>query len=291
MQPVVTFIIYGNACVTFQGKITAQGKLLQQDTFSVSEQENGLLSRAKERRVFLFEQLVIFSEPIDKKKGLPLPGYTFKNSIKVTWRCAHHICKTSLSFFILKKVSCVVQVSCLGVEEHSEEDPCCLVLTSRGTDLSVTRFFMHASSPEIKRAWFDDVVQILETQRNFLNGTRTQCFRRKNTRSPCEFNAFEWVRHLFSAAALQSPIEYQRRESKTNSLGRNIKSPTATASDLWPHTSASMDRRQQPGLLPYNTSLLSWHPQQHSLASKAVSVYSIDLSVGIDTFPSFSFYK
>lgn len=67
----------------FQGKITAQGKLLQQDTFSVSEQESGLLSRAKERRVFLFEQLVIFSEPIDKKKGFSLPGYTFKNSIKV----------------------------------------------------------------------------------------------------------------------------------------------------------------------------------------------------------------
>lgn len=67
-----------------QGKITAQGKPLQQDTFFVSEQENGILSRARERRVFLFEQLVIFSEPIDKKKGLPLPGYTFKNSIKVS---------------------------------------------------------------------------------------------------------------------------------------------------------------------------------------------------------------
>lgn len=66
----------------FQGKITAQGKLLQQDTFCVSEQETG--SRAKERRVFLFEQLVIFSEPIDKKKGFSLPAYTFKNSIKVS---------------------------------------------------------------------------------------------------------------------------------------------------------------------------------------------------------------
>lgn len=66
-----------------QGKITAQGKLLQQDTFAVSEQEGGILSRAKERRVFLFEQLVMFSEPIDKKKGFSLPGYTFKNSIKV----------------------------------------------------------------------------------------------------------------------------------------------------------------------------------------------------------------
>uniref|UniRef100_A0A4W6EH81 Rho guanine nucleotide exchange factor 25 n=1 Tax=Lates calcarifer TaxID=8187 RepID=A0A4W6EH81_LATCA len=197
----------------FEGKITAQGKLLQQDTFSVSEQEGGFLSRARERRVFLFEQLVIFSEPIDKKKGFSLPGYTFKNSIKV---------------------------SCLGVEENSE-DPCCLVLTSRGTDSSVTRFIMQASSPEIQLAWLDDVLQILESQRNFLN-------------------------------ALQSPIEYQRKESKSNSLGRNMKSPTASASGLRPHSSASMDRRQQPCLLSYNSSLPSLRPPQHSPASKSVSV-------------------
>ncbi|XP_034440928.1 rho guanine nucleotide exchange factor 25 isoform X4 [Hippoglossus hippoglossus] len=197
----------------FEGKITAQGKLLQQDTFSVSEQESGCVSRARERRVFLFEQLVIFSEPIEKKKGFLLPGYTFKNSIKV---------------------------SCLGVEEHTEDDLCCLVLTSRGNDGSVARFIMQASSPEIQLAWFSDVVQILENQRNFLN-------------------------------ALQSPIEYQRRESKSNSLGRNMKSPSVSASGLRPQMSVSMDRRQQPCLLSYNTSLPSLHPPQHSPATKVVS--------------------
>lgn len=49
----------------------------------VSDQDGGLLSRMKERRVFLFEQIVIFSEPLDKKKGFSTPGYLFKNSIKV----------------------------------------------------------------------------------------------------------------------------------------------------------------------------------------------------------------
>ncbi|KAK1901125.1 Rho guanine nucleotide exchange factor 25 [Dissostichus eleginoides] len=197
----------------FEGKITAQGKLLQQDTFSVSEPESPFPSKGKERRVFLFEQLVIFSEPIDKKKGLSLPGYTFKNSIKV---------------------------SCLGVEDCSDNDPCSLVLTSRGTDGSVTRFIMQASSLEIKQAWLDDVVQILETQRNFLN-------------------------------ALQSPIEYQRRESKSNSLGRNMRSPTASAPGLRPHSSASMDRRRVPCLLTHNTSLPSLHRPHHSPASKVFS--------------------
>lgn len=69
--------------LSLQGKIVAQGRLLLQDTFMVSDQDGGLLSRMKERRVFLFEQIVIFSEPLDKKKGFSTPGYLFKNSIKV----------------------------------------------------------------------------------------------------------------------------------------------------------------------------------------------------------------
>lgn len=62
------------------------------------------------------------------------------------------------------------QVSCLGVEKISEADPCCLVLTSRGTNGSVTHFIMQASSADTQMAWRNDVVQILESQRNFLNG-------------------------------------------------------------------------------------------------------------------------
>ena len=71
----------------FQGKIVAQGKLLLQDTFLVTDQDAGLLPRCKERRVFLFEQIVIFSEPLDKKKGFSMPGFLFKNSIKVACVC------------------------------------------------------------------------------------------------------------------------------------------------------------------------------------------------------------
>ncbi|KFO11435.1 Triple functional domain protein, partial [Balearica regulorum gibbericeps] len=65
-----------------EGKIVAQGKLLLQDTFLVTDQDTGLLPRCKERRVFLFEQIVIFSELLDKKKGFSMPGFLFKNSIK-----------------------------------------------------------------------------------------------------------------------------------------------------------------------------------------------------------------
>lgn len=50
----------------------------------VSDPDGGHHSRMRERRVFLFEQLVIFSEPLEKKKGSSLPGFLYKNSIKVT---------------------------------------------------------------------------------------------------------------------------------------------------------------------------------------------------------------
>ncbi|XP_067880870.1 rho guanine nucleotide exchange factor 25-like isoform X3 [Heterodontus francisci] len=183
----------------FEGKITAQGKLLQQDTFHVIEQDAGFLSRSKERRVFLFEQIVIFSEPLDKKKGFSLPGYLFKNSIKV---------------------------SCLGLEESVDNDPCKFALTSRGTDGNVVRYVLQATNPEIQQAWVLNVGQILETQRNFLN-------------------------------ALQSPIEYQRRENKSNSLGRPRDTRTALSisAGMRPHSSASMDRNQFPSMKAYNTSL------------------------------------
>lgn len=56
----------------------------------VSDPEGRQLGRMKERRVFLFEQLVIFSEPLEKKKGFSLPGFLYKNSIKVTKNAQAH---------------------------------------------------------------------------------------------------------------------------------------------------------------------------------------------------------
>lgn len=62
------------------------------------------------------------------------------------------------------------QVSSLGAEPSVEGDDTRFVLTSRNADGSVVRFQLQAFSPEICRAWVSDVVQILESQRNFLNG-------------------------------------------------------------------------------------------------------------------------
>uniref|UniRef100_A0A7M4E2C2 Kalirin RhoGEF kinase n=1 Tax=Crocodylus porosus TaxID=8502 RepID=A0A7M4E2C2_CROPO len=136
----------------FEGKLTAQGKLLQQDTFYVTEQDSGMQCRPKERRVFLFEQIVIFSELL--RKGSLTPGYMFKKSIKMNY---------------------------LVLEENVENDPCKFALMNRETS---ERVILQAANPEIQQAWVQDINQVLETQRDFLN-------------------------------ALQSPIEYQRKENSS----------------------------------------------------------------------------
>ncbi|KAG7265785.1 hypothetical protein CRUP_006447 [Coryphaenoides rupestris] len=118
-----------------EGKIVAQGRLLLQDTFMVSDQDGGLLSRMKERRVFLFEQIVIFSEPLDKKKGYTTLGYLFKNSVKV---------KPTLT-------------------------PPAQLLQAHWLLCSPERYTLHSPSAAVSQLWVHQVSQILENQRNFLN--------------------------------------------------------------------------------------------------------------------------
>ncbi|XP_066544670.1 kalirin isoform X3 [Amia ocellicauda] len=167
----------------FEGKLTAQGKLLQQDTFFVTEQDTGVLSRSKERRVFLFEQIVIFSELL--RKGSSTPGYQFKKSIKMSY---------------------------LSIDENVDNDPCKFVMYCRG---SSERFTLQAANPDIKQAWVLDISQVLDTQRDFLN-------------------------------ALQSPIEYQKKEYGTHSLTRNPSSSRIPQSNNRPHSSTSVGAEKPP---------------------------------------------
>uniref|UniRef100_UPI00358F163C rho guanine nucleotide exchange factor 25-like isoform X2 n=1 Tax=Myxine glutinosa TaxID=7769 RepID=UPI00358F163C len=126
----------------FEGKVMAQGHLLLQDMFQVLEGEGGLLTRSKERRIFLFEQMVIFSEQVERRRGPAIPAYLFRHNIKV---------------------------SCLGLEASSDGDPCKLVLTSRQEDGVHERFVLQSNGAETCQAWVLAITQILESQRNFIN--------------------------------------------------------------------------------------------------------------------------
>ncbi|KAL7369970.1 hypothetical protein ABVT39_014719 [Epinephelus coioides] len=171
----------------YEGKLTSQGKLLQQETFCVWEQDGGVLSRSKERRVFLFEQIVIFSELL--RKGSNNPGYQFKNSIKVSY---------------------------LAMQDSVDGDPCKFVLWSRG---SAERFTLQASSASIKLTWVETIATLLDAQNNFLS-------------------------------ALQSPIEYQRKEggisvTRPLSSGRPPSAPpTPNGHAPQPHPESEQDDQE-----------------------------------------------
>ncbi|XP_030895219.1 kalirin [Leptonychotes weddellii] len=69
----------------------------------------------------------------------------------------------------------------LVLEENVDNDPCKFALMNRETS---ERVILQAANADIQQAWVQDINQVLETQRDFLN-------------------------------ALQSPIEYQRKERNT----------------------------------------------------------------------------
>ncbi|XP_074513866.1 kalirin isoform X5 [Sebastes fasciatus] len=125
----------------YEGKLTCQGKLLQQETFFVTEQDTGVLSRSKERRVFLFEQILISSELL--RKGSSTPGYQFKKSIKISY---------------------------LGLEESADNDPCKFVLYCRG---SSERFTLQAANVDIKQIWVRHIQGVLDAQSNFLSALQS----------------------------------------------------------------------------------------------------------------------
>ncbi|KAG2465202.1 TRIO protein, partial [Polypterus senegalus] len=174
-----------------EGKIVAQGRLLLQDTFLVADSDSAPLARMKERRVFLFEQIVIFSEPLDRKKGFSVPGYLFRNSIKV---------------------------SCLGLEDNVDGDPCKFALASRSSDSNIETFVLHCANPGVRQVWIHEINQILENQRNFLND-------------------------------LTSPVEYQKNHVGAD--GASSSTASNTCSNVNMVTSSSvMGSRSRPSRIP-----------------------------------------
>jgi len=62
-----------------QGNLNSQGKLLVQDTLYVVNAK--LQEPPVERRVFLFETMIIFCEPFERKTNLR--AYMYRHSIEV----------------------------------------------------------------------------------------------------------------------------------------------------------------------------------------------------------------
>ncbi|MEQ2184004.1 hypothetical protein GOODEAATRI_003643 [Goodea atripinnis] len=71
---------------------------------------------------------------------------------------------------------------------------------------------------------------------------------------------------------------YQRRENKSNSLGRSMRPPLSAASASRPHSSASIDRHKLPSLHSHNTSLPALYlPSQSQGASEMFSLRGVGI--------------
>ncbi|XP_026462176.1 triple functional domain protein isoform X4 [Ctenocephalides felis] len=137
----------------FDGKITAQGKLLLHgpllcwDTGNERNSLGGGLvgagNKPKEYQVFLFEQSIIFSEAVGKKTQFTNPAYIYKMHI---------------------------QVNKMSLEETVDDSADLPRFILRSTDPSrpVLGLSCTAQTQELRTEWVRTITSILQTQKDFL---------------------------------------------------------------------------------------------------------------------------
>ncbi|XP_046401247.1 triple functional domain protein [Ischnura elegans] len=126
----------------FDGKITAQGKLLLHGPLICYESSSGTNIKGKELQVFLFEQNIIFSEAVGKKTQFINPVYIYKAHIQVNKMILEEDCDDGESYkFVI-----------------------------RSTDPLKPRlvFVCQGASKESRDEWVATIRNILQTQKDFL---------------------------------------------------------------------------------------------------------------------------
>ncbi|XP_040567429.1 triple functional domain protein isoform X3 [Lepeophtheirus salmonis] len=134
----------------FEGKITAQGKLLYRgplsclDNFSGGPIPNGGGSTAKMKpfTVFLFEQIMIFSETVGKKTQFTSPVYVY------------------VAHFLVNKMS---------LEENVDDGhPCKFMIRSTDPARDALNIMCQTDEPESRDKWISIIKKQLQTQMDFL---------------------------------------------------------------------------------------------------------------------------
>ncbi|KYQ47509.1 Triple functional domain protein [Trachymyrmex zeteki] len=143
----------------FDGKITAQGKLLLHGPLLVSEISN-VTMRGKEWQVFLFEQNIIFSETVGKKTQFTNPVYIYK---------AH------------------IQVNNMSLEDSNDDADKFIIRSTdpRNPGLGFSCSVAEESSGPRRQEWVDTITAILQTQRDFLKAIQSPiAYQKELTKDP-----------------------------------------------------------------------------------------------------------
>lgn len=137
----------------FEGKITAQGKLLLHGLLycvegaSSSDKNSYNTQKPKELHVFLFEQTIIFAEIVGKKTQFTSPSYIYK---------AH------------------VQVNKMTLQDLSDQtNGNRFSLCSIDPQRSSLSFICTAPTPELHSEWLNTMRMILQKQNDFLKAIQS----------------------------------------------------------------------------------------------------------------------
>ncbi|KAJ3583744.1 hypothetical protein NHX12_015617, partial [Muraenolepis orangiensis] len=145
----------------YEGKLSSQGKLLEQDTFGVLEQDGGVLSHSsKERRLFLFEHLVMFTEV----SSLVMEDHVTQDHVTQDHVTQDHVTQDHVTQDHVTEDH-VTQDHV--TQDHVTQDLLQFVLWSRGSE---ERFTLQAPSASVRTSWVEQINQLVEAHKDFLSG-------------------------------------------------------------------------------------------------------------------------
>lgn len=147
-----------------QVNLKEQGQLIRQDEFTV------FTGRRKcQRRVFLFEELVLFSKARRMEGGLDV--FIYKLSFKVNQET-----RTPPLFWSHSEVSScprVLQTADVGLTESTGDTGLRFEIWFRRRTSKNQTFILQASTADVKKTWTSDIARILWTQATRNKGTET----------------------------------------------------------------------------------------------------------------------
>ncbi|XP_022245657.1 rho guanine nucleotide exchange factor 25-like [Limulus polyphemus] len=129
----------------FEGKLTAQGKLLRQGTLLVGDSSSN--GKLKDRQVFLFEQIIIFSESEGKNTQFSHPVYFYKN----------HLLANKMALR----------------EKTENGDPLSFILESKDFNQQELHFTIQSHNEAERDEWVTSIRSILDTQLNFMRALQS----------------------------------------------------------------------------------------------------------------------
>ncbi|XP_046859404.1 kalirin-like isoform X4 [Xenia sp. Carnegie-2017] len=120
----------------YSGNIHAQGSLILQDILQVTDYK--AKTKPAKRRVFVFEQMIIFTEPFERKTDWTV--FIYRHSIKTNF---------------------------MGITENYADDPCKFALWTHTSQNEI--YVLKAETPKDKIKWIKTLRQLLEHLKQFAN--------------------------------------------------------------------------------------------------------------------------